>query len=334
MNKNILAIKEQLKDNLSSNQISQILDKFLYSALQPIVFYSNYAESFLINIIYQIYNDHRRKFSILTKEELINNIYITIASEDKNIKWKYILNMRLERTIWQNVVYSFIEKCKNYDLYERKYINSKNKIKWNNKLCEIENNVKVDRKYLSIVISQSKYNINMFRKFKHMIIEKYLRMAYIESIKDAKATSLQIDTDSLYANYILAIDKAIDKYDNTKGTLTSYIQYWLKDALSNPKYDHQYGKSYDISPNSQRKLAKNYGNSNNTNLLTYVEDNELNNSLSDENTAELNLINEINRQELISIINKVKGTKIIKIIHNIPYNFNNEEKELLYKMRV
>ena len=53
-----------------------------------------------------------------------------------------------------------------------------------------------------------------------------------------------------------AITKAIDKYDSSKGALTSYINYWILNAqtYSNTNYGNEYGVAYTIPQVQKRNV--------------------------------------------------------------------------------
>ena len=96
--------------------------------------------------------------------------------------------------------------------------------------------------------------------FKHQIIEKYMRLVMLEA--HAYATHhkqnnphIRIDLDEVAQNFILAVSKAIDKCNANKGTLTSYVQMWLKDARNTVHFQHSYGFAYSIPTNKRREIA-------------------------------------------------------------------------------
>ena len=65
------------------------------------------------------------------------------------------------------------------------------------------------------------------------------------------------DFEDVYQNFLTAITKAVDKYDCSKGALTSYINYWVLNAqtCSNTDHGHEYGIAYTIPPLQRKQMA-------------------------------------------------------------------------------
>lgn len=77
---------------------------------------------------------------------------------------------------------------------------------------------------------------------------------------------LNIQTDDVAQNFILALSKAIDKCDVDKGTLTSYIKAWMQDARNTVNFSHEYGTAYSLPSSKKRDIARDLSNVNNISL--------------------------------------------------------------------
>jgi hypothetical protein len=88
-------------------------------------------------------------------------------------------------------------------------------------------------------------------KFRNDNINKFIRLAYIKAKAAKKNSDIYVDSEELMMNYILAINRAIDKCDLTKGALASYVEQWFLNAKTNAEFGHEYGISYAL-PSAQR----------------------------------------------------------------------------------
>jgi hypothetical protein len=81
--------------------------------------------------------------------------------------------------------------------------------------------------------------------------------AYKQAHTYCKQKGTNFDFDDVQQSLMAAITKALDKYDSSKGALTSYINYWILNALTyaSADYGHEYGVSYLI-PQTQKKAVQ------------------------------------------------------------------------------
>ena len=79
-------------------------------------------------------------------------------------------------------------------------------------------------------IRASKFWIAEFVKLKELILQKYYRFIINTAQSDFKSLGHTVSLDDMAQNYVLVSSKALDKCDYEQGTLTSYLQLWLKSA--------------------------------------------------------------------------------------------------------
>lgn len=317
-----------MTENLSGIEITSILEHFLYSSLQPISQHSYIIKRMLADILSQTYKDNRRKISILNKNKLIDNIYTSIVCLDSTIHWNKLKKCNIERSILIKIVTFFNRISQKYLDYEIKAINGD--VNCYNKMTKLEKYFGSDRRVLSGIIRISISNTDLYFKFKQLIVEKYIKLAYNESQKSAKmSSSLSIDSEELFKNLLLALDKAIDKYSCEKGALSSYIQWWFKDAKINSEFSHEYGQAMRFSENTRRDITnkKDKGKYFQQTFTSNLDDHEI---IAEEDSAEDTLISNRNNAHLINLINSINGFNISKLYLGIvPPQFTDKQKSLI-----
>lgn len=296
----LAAVDERLKENLPSIQLSTILDNLLYNSLYPILFKTNNINLFISDLLSQLYDDHRRKFSgIGNKKKVDNLLSIFLLTDNINLKIKILKKLGLDRSILTQCIDYFLNTSDNETLKD---------------FCNV-----YYKEYLN---------------FKSMIVEKYIRLAYLEASKSVKGCGLSIDQEELFKNLLLAVCKAIDKYNPDKGALTSYIQWWFKDAKTNPEFQHTYNQSYSVSATGRKKIVSNFeAGSSETNISQRIEDVE-ENLLVDNNNAEIQLEANSSYAYLVSVINKIprKNMWLFSLLNDVPIKLRNKEVDLFNKL--
>ena len=334
MTSNAIDVKEQLDVNLSSRTIEHVLDYFLYSSVKPVFLETDLMDGILSSILVQQTYDGRRKISSLNKQHIFDLILKSINTDNKVDKWKYFKSIKIERTLLVNSVEYFLNNTKNYLQLEEKLIKTKDTdriVLLSGDMYRIEQFVGGSRNNLSTVIKDAKFNLDMYFNFKNMVLEKYIRYLWTEAKNSKNSTNLNVNENELFNNFVINADKAIDKFDSDRGTLTSYINNWLKDAKTNPKFGHEYGNSFSVSSTGRRSIMNNkeQGNYFNSNISTSID--EWVNFIPDEKDIEDEIGERQEREKNISIIQKISKSRIPMIVLDIPFKFSKSEIEWLSK---
>lgn len=209
----------------------------------------------------------RRKLSSLPKERFNTYVLAYLAADTPELKLRILKRMRIERNI---LFYVVGRVC---DLYATQTPASRPTSSMANALAIF------DHKGMWFSVRESGYWLGQALDFKGMIIEKYMRFVMMEAqqfhaqqLRDNP--HLDFNLDDLAQNFILAVNKAIDKCDAQRGTLTSYIQNWLKDAKGNPAMRGEYGIAFTI-PASQRRAIANSTTNKAVNISVNIDSKEL-----------------------------------------------------------
>lgn len=272
------------------------------------------CESILI-----VSKDARRKVSLIKKRQtFIDLAFLAVLDDDPQSFEKKVQELKFDRIFWEEVIDHFLKTTKNCE--EMDYAFLKNGDKSYFILCD---EIKADPKHLSASYKTVAFNFDKYLKFKEMVIQKYLKFAVMESNKAAKYSQSKIDSEDMFKNMVMAINKAISKYDPRKGTLTQYVKNWFMDAKTNTKYDSHIGEVFSLSASGRRSVAKKYHNNESSfvNFVVNIEDENLN--IEDESITPEDRIFQKNTLKLYNTIFSEADDleiKFAQIVLGIPFH--------------
>lgn len=329
--KELLSVRENVKENLGGNQTASILDYFLYKAIQPLVEHTKVVDLIFTSLLNQIYTDHRRRVTSLEKPHLLDLILRFLASKSPEMRMKFVRRMNLERNILAFAINLWSKSVEDYRIWEYNIMTKDHPfvIDDERKILAIENNFKVSRNKISPIYAWTSNYSSAYFRYKRYILEKYYRFSYKEAVNSSKNTELLIDTDELFDNLLLAADRAIDRYNPEKGTLTSYIQQWFMNAKTNPDFNHQYGSSYSMSNSTRKNVSKQYNSGLRGDHNFSVSLDEASNVVEDHTpNSERNMINQAELERIYILSKYAKGVRVALNILDVPYQFSPEEVAL------
>jgi len=220
--------KERITDNWTSAQYSEVLDRLLYESIDPIIRSSNYVDQWIAAILSWYACDARRKISNVGRNKLLTLMMLFITSKDPETKILILRSMRLERNLLSGIVTNWRTFTSDYRRLSDSLFDDKSK-KVALYLKQVEVSVLATGSIYG-VISTVDFWFNHYTHFKDQLLEKYTRLALIKSKEFYVQTGHVLDLDDIIQIFMVSTSKAIDKYDVQKGSLTSYIQTWFKDA--------------------------------------------------------------------------------------------------------
>lgn len=262
----ILKSEERLKENLSSVQLITILDRLLLSSVASLMESTRVVEDWAVELLAYLHVDGRKKISRLEFNAQSNELFTLLAGDSLNSRIEAFNRLKIDR----GVTFHFLEVataeyksyskilCASLDIsFKRKSTHAKSRQeKYLAELERLEHHLGGSRDTLQPTLRCSAFFLTQAHEFKHMIAEKYYKLTYKDAIKSLSGTKIQADIGDVYNNYLLAVFKAIDKYDSERGVLTDYIRLWLRNAASNSMFNHQLGISHSIPPSRRRALQK------------------------------------------------------------------------------
>lgn len=197
-----------------TEQFLRRLDELLYNSIKPIL--SSHFDGFLLKILgWQWYN-HRRKVSHLEKEEFSQQALRYLALPTVESKLDFLPQLKLDRIFL--IKYCQIFTSLNLDPNPS-----------NNAVVSLHGLYKVyeDDYRLLGKVRECAYWLSQALEYKAQLCAKYTKLA----IKTARQDFLEYGRHSLddwCMNYILAVNRAIDKCDWTQGALPTMVQGYMK----------------------------------------------------------------------------------------------------------
>ena len=241
----------------NTSQLLKVADKLLFRSILPIIRTNSFVDQFLSSILSYGVENPRRKLTSLQRDKWISLCFLFLLA-NKREKEKIYPILRIERSATYFIVQIFNEYAQEYTELEKALVASKmDNTKYND---QIKHRMKKIRDTLgstssiSATYKQTKFWLTKYCEYRGMILNRYGE--YIVGVSKLYAHDKPgIDAEDVAQNAALFAAKAIDKCDVNKGSLTSYIQTWVKKALLDPKYPHQYGIAYDIPANFRKKIV-------------------------------------------------------------------------------
>lgn len=253
-------VNESLKQNYTSFQLLSTLDDLQFKAVCSVIKCSNFVDRVLAQTLaYNVINP-RRKVSSIPKAKYHGLVFAYLATTDVKTKIKIFKRLRLERSLVFFIVNTFCTKILPF---------TPNKEVSHNTILFFSL-TQIDTAWYNA--REAHYWITKAHEFKNMIIEKYMRLIVNEATnfyKMNKSSGTVFDLDEITQNFFIATARAIDKCDAQRGTLTTYVLNWIKDAKTNSECRGEYGIAYNIPQSFRRQIASKSVNS--VNIATSID---------------------------------------------------------------
>lgn len=251
-------VKEKIGSNYTSGQLFSVLDKMLYRAVDPLIRHTRFIDRALAIVLAWYAQNHRRRISNHSKKKFTVHVIAFLASADPDVRCKLYRKMKLERNItfflvqhWLRIIGPWrelhVQACRGllHRQQERELLIQ----------CCV-----TDIGPIWGVIGTAQYWLDNAASFKHRMIEKYMRLVMVEAhthwkMQRQNNPHLQLDLEETAQNFLLAVIKAIDKFDASQGTLTSYVKDWFKNARITMQHRGEYGIAYSIPHSKKTSIA-------------------------------------------------------------------------------
>lgn len=261
--KELVKVKEndKLTDNLTGGQIQEVLDTLILQSVSPVIRGSDSFDLQIVYILSSTARNKKRKLSSLPREDSIDQMCQFLCSSDREEKVRLIGTMRLERGFIYNFVVKFLREVEGYERLYQEMLTAKTpkeREQYERRMEAMEMSVGCDRRSLFHTALTSKDYLELSYEFRNTIVMNYLKHAYKQAKAFVKMKGKNFDLNDVYQNFLAAITKAVDKYDASKGALTSYVNFWLLNAqtTSNSLHGHEYGIAYSIPQLQKKALAE------------------------------------------------------------------------------
>jgi hypothetical protein len=211
----------------TSNQLLLVLDKCIFNACLPILKHTKFFDDYLAKLMVQIFwCKDRHKICAIDKQLLIKKTLLVLSGKKRSVNFR---GLKIERSYLLAACKDFLNQTSQYADWVAADINDyspENARNLSNLRKRVFDNGTQD---LWTTIATVQYWFDVSQDYKRFLIGKYLRLA-IKRVNALYSKFPQIDRHDLFQNLVMAIDKAISKCDARKGTLTTYINHWMRDA--------------------------------------------------------------------------------------------------------
>lgn len=241
--------------NLTGEQIQNILDVFLYKALEPIILNSSAFTTQVVYVLTLISTNRKRKPSSLPRERTVDLLCHYLAASSPAERYRAIRDCRLERSFLHVFIKRYLSDVTDYvrrynaccltrDRNELQYLNETAKRKG----CS-------HRKNLYAIVQNSQAYLKLFYEYRSLVLNKYVKKASSHAKRFTTSNGSHIDFNDARQGILKSIIVALDKYDSDKGALTTYINWWVLNAQT-CKTDHEYGIAYVVPQAQKKKIAE------------------------------------------------------------------------------
>lgn len=310
---------------LSGGQIDWLLGNLLERALRPLAESSYFLRKLAGELLCQPFFDLRRKISATKREEANCQLFAVILSKDSNAQLFNFLLAKIER----NLIHSaLIKVAKHSFTYRESVINHLRSTSYCPEIDYLNKLTGSNRYDLFTALAETELWIGEYEKFRNLIILQFEGLARSQTDSIIRNTSLNIDSDDMYKNMMLGVQRAVDKYSSHKGTLISYVRMWMMDAHTNPQFNHEYGNAFSVSAGERRRITTkiNEGNHAVSNLSVDIDEAYF---TADDITPEKILMDDNTGVKISHILNKLPLAKFAFLTMNIPYFLSPTQKQEL-----
>lgn len=294
--------------NLTGEQIQNILDHLLFSALEPIVFNCQIFDLEVCYLLSVMTINKKRKICSIDREQAMSSFVEYLATDDLARKYQIITEAKVERSFIHVFLRRVCDRYKDYTKQYRAWYLVQDTVE-GTRLDVIARSLGCGSKgqlYNTLTICND--YLQMFYEYRNSVVDHYVKFVS----KQAKAycmanSSNNYDFNDVRQNFLRNVALAIDKYDSSRGALTSYINWWILNAQTCSTSDHEYGIAFTV-PQSQKKRvattgegAVNFSISLDTALSAMNEDDD-DNGLHSMLGSEVNVFEEVAREQDAEII--------------------------------
>lgn len=222
----IKAINEDIKVNLTSLQYLQILDYYIWSALELLIKISPEVFKVYVSKVIAYQQIHAMtKVSSEGRESLSCAFFNYVTTNDLS----RAKELHLNRGLYFGIINYWLSKAKLYHDLKSPFHTATVKDGAVMRAIQVELGI-ADLRFFHAYYRQIKYWSDLAQEFKVKIMQKYTRMTIVQAQKTYVDFGCSVELDDVTQIYLQIMGKAIDRCDSRLGVLTTFIQSWLKSA--------------------------------------------------------------------------------------------------------
>ena len=248
-------------DNLTGDQIQDVMDTMLYKALEPIVLYTDLFDNQIAHLLETLTRNKKRKLTLLPREEATDILVKVLIERDRVRKLELIRTLGLERSY----VHIFIKRF--VDLSRKKFLNtyfafttsSDSKSRERHRMMlnhYVQDFGAESRSQVFLCLTRSSECLDLYYKFVGSIVKEYEKLCSTSAKKHVDINSNnKFDFYDVQQGLMQNVVIALNKYNAEKGALTSHIKWWLFNAQTCNTSEHEYNIAYTVPQGQKKKMA-------------------------------------------------------------------------------
>lgn len=248
----VKSVKESMKGRWTDQQMMSTLDHLLKLSVEPIIRYTKFLDYQIPAVIHWYATNTGRKIAMTDKDRTLYllSLWFMFQPGDKVKLWRRI---KFERNIAFFLCSQFLNLTEGYiDLEFKQAVEPTQERA--DEMYRIEQSVGAGAN-LGRVIQTVRMWAHQAARFRNQILERFMRHAMMQAYKYHLGNP-RTEFADVCQNFLMAVNKAVNKLDPDKGTLTSYANRWITNAKHSPVVPHEYGISYSLSPHIKRAVAR------------------------------------------------------------------------------
>lgn len=246
-------VKESMQGRWTDSQMMTTLDHLLMLALEPIIRHTRFLDRNMPAMLCWYATNTGRKISSVDKEKVLHLMNLYLLADSTSDKVLLFKRMRLERNIMFFLIQRFLKLTSEYPKLEVAYA-KKRLPRYRVDMEHIEELVGAGP-VLGRIVQRVRSWETEATKFRNQILERFMRYAMMQAQRYC-AENPRADPEDVTQNFLVAVNKAVNKMNADKGTLAPYAGSWITNAKHSPSHPHEYGIAYSISPHAKRAVAK------------------------------------------------------------------------------
>ena len=250
-------------DNLTGDQIQDVMDTMLYKALEPIVLYTDIFDNQLVHLLETITRNKKRKLTLLSREDAANALIKALMTKDRKVKMKLIRSLGLERSYVHIFIKKFLDlKREAFFKTYFAYTTASDPVAIARYKLMLDQAV-VDfgapsRSKLFLCFSTGYECLQLYYKFVSSVVREYDKLCVTSAKKHCDINSNNsFDFSDVKQGLLHNVVLALNKYNAEKGALTSHIKWWLFNAQTCNTGDHEYNIAFTVPQGQKKKMATN-----------------------------------------------------------------------------
>lgn len=250
-------------DNLTGDQIQDVMDTMLYKALEPIVLYTDLFDNQIAHLLETLTRNKKRKLTLLPREEATDILVKVLIEKDRHKKLKLIRSLGLERSYVHIFIKRFVE------LNRSKYLKTYFAFTTSSDTTTRERNRMLLNQYVAdfgaetrsqvfICLTRSHECLELYYAFVGSIVKEYEKLCFTSAKKHVEVNANnKFDFYDVKQGLMHNVVLALNKYNAEKGALTSHIKWWLFNAQTCNTGEHEYNIAYTVPQAQKKKMATN-----------------------------------------------------------------------------